>query len=157
MNLIANLLTADNVVADLDVSSKKRLFEHVGQLFENHQGLLRGLVFDALSARERLGSTGLGLGVAIPHGRIKGLNQAAGVFIRLAQPIDFDAPDGQPVRLVFVMLAPEAANEEHLLALSELAEMFSTRAFREKLIAAPDAASLHAAFTQWLAPVALAA
>ena len=76
MNQIASLLSADNVVADLDASSKKRVFEQVGLLFENHQGIARSTVYDALFAREKLGSTALGLGVAIPHGLIKGLKAA---------------------------------------------------------------------------------
>lgn len=157
MTFIASLLTPDSVIADLDVSSKKRLFEQVGQLFADRHGLNRSLVFDSLCSRERLGSTGLGLGVAIPHGRIKGLNRAAGAFIRLKTPIDFDAPDSRPVSLVFVMLAPEAANEQHLQVLSELAEMFSARALREMLATAPDAAALHSLFANWRPDVALAA
>ena len=149
MNQIAPLLSVDNIVAGLDASSKKRVFEQVGLMFENHQGIARSTVYDALFAREKLGSTGLGLGVAIPHGRIKGLKQAAGAFVRLAAPVQFDAPDGKPVDLVFVLLVPEAANEQHLQLLSELAQMFSERAFREKLAAAADAATLHGLFAAW--------
>lgn len=149
MNQIASLLAPDNVVAGLDASSKKRVFEQVGLLFENHQGLARSVIYDALFAREKLGSTALGLGVAIPHGRIKGLKQAVGAFVRLAVPVQFDAPDGKPVDLVFVLLVPETANEQHLQLLSELAQMFSERAFREKLAAAPDGAALHALFSAW--------
>lgn len=151
MNHIASLLVADNVVASLDASSKKRVFEQVGLLFENHQGIARSVVYDALFAREKLGSTALGLGVAIPHGRIKGLKQAVGAFVRLAAPVQFDAPDGKPVDLIFVLLVPEAANEQHLQLLSELAQMFSERAYREKLAAAPDATALHALFAAWQA------
>jgi PTS system nitrogen regulatory IIA component len=151
MNNIASLLVADNVVASLDASSKKRVFEQVGLLFENHQGIARSTVYDALFAREKLGSTALGLGVAIPHGRIKGLKHAVGAFLRLAAPVQFDAPDGKPVNLVFVLLVPEAANEHHLQLLSELAQMFSERAYREKLTAAPDAAALYALFASWQA------
>jgi PTS system nitrogen regulatory IIA component len=151
MNQIASLLGADNIVAGLDASSKKRVFEQVGLLFENHQGIARSTVYDALFAREKLGSTALGLGVAIPHGRIKGLKKAVGAFVRLATPVQFDAPDGKPVDLVFVLLVPEAANEQHLQLLSELAQMFSERAFREKLAAAPDAAALSTLFTTWQA------
>lgn len=151
MNHIASLLVADNVVASLDASSKKRVFEQVGLLFENHQGIARSTVYDALFAREKLGSTALGLGVAIPHGRIKGLKHAVGAFLRLAAPVQFDAPDGKPVNLVFVLLVPEAANEHHLQLLSELAQMFSERAYREKLAAAPDAAALYELFAAWQA------
>jgi nitrogen PTS system EIIA component len=149
MNLIAKLLTVDNVVVDLDASSKKRVFEQAGLLFENHHGIARSAVYDALFAREKMGSTGLGLGIAIPHGRIKGLKQAQGAFLRLATPVQFDAPDGQPVSLIFVLLVPEAATEHHLQLLSELAQMFSDKVFREQLIAAPDAAAVLALFTQW--------
>ncbi len=151
MNQIASLLQPDNVVASLDASSKKRVFEQAGLLFENHQGLARSLVYDALFAREKLGSTGLGLGVAIPHGRIKGLKHAVGAFLRLTNPVQFDAPDGKPVQMVFVLLVPEAANEQHLQLLSELAQMFSEREFREKVMAAADAPALHAIFAAWLA------
>jgi PTS system nitrogen regulatory IIA component len=125
------------------------VFEQVGLLFENNLGIARSNVYDALFAREKLGSTGLGLGVAIPHGRIKGLKHAAGAFVRLQVPVQFDAPDGKPVDLIFVLLVPEAANDQHLQLLSELAQMFSARAFREKLLAAPDAAALHALFAAW--------
>ena len=149
MNQIARLLPLDNVVAALDASSKKRVFEHAGILFENHQGIARSVVYDALFAREKLGSTGLGQGVAIPHGRIKGLKKPLGAFIRLETPVQFDAPDGAPVNLIFVLLVPEAANEQHLQLLSGLAQLFSDRALREQLASAPDAVTLHNLFTQW--------
>ncbi|MBN8441996.1 MAG: PTS IIA-like nitrogen regulatory protein PtsN [Thauera sp.] len=149
MSLISRLLPLSNVVADLDASSKKRVFEQAGLLFENNQGIARSTVFDSLFARERLGSTGLGQGVAIPHGRIKGLKEAAGAFLRLSTPVQFDAPDGRPVNLVFVLLVPEQANETHLQLLSELAQMFSDRNFREELLAAPDASGLHTLFSTW--------
>jgi PTS system nitrogen regulatory IIA component len=149
MNLIAKLLKVDNVAVDLDASSKKRVFEQAGLLFENHHGIARSAVYDALFAREKMGSTGLGLGIAIPHGRIKGLKNAEGAFMRLATPVQFDAPDGQPVTMVFVLLVPEAANEQHLQLLSELAQMFSEKSFREKLAAAPDAPAVHQLFAQW--------
>lgn len=149
MNLIAKILKADNVIIGLDASSKKRVFEQAGLLFENHAGIARSTIYDALFSREKMGSTGLGLGIAIPHGRIKGLKEAQGAFLRLSTPVQFDAPDGQPVDLVFVLLVPEAANEHHLQILSELAQMFSDKAFREQLLAAPDAAAAHALFEQW--------
>ncbi len=149
MSLIAKLLAPSHVVADLPASSKKRLFEQAGLLFENHDAIARSLVFDSLFAREKLGSTGLGQGVAIPHGRIKNLKEALGAFLRLAQPVPFDAPDAQPVRLAFVLLVPEKATEKHLQILSELAQMFSDRALRESLITAPDAQALHALIQSW--------
>ncbi len=154
MNLIAKLLPPSNIVLDLDVTSKKRLFEQVGLLFENNQGVARSLVFDSLFARERLGSTGLGQGVAIPHGRIKGLKEAVGAFVRLASPVPFDAPDGKSVDLVFVLLVPEQATEQHLQILSELAQLFSDRDLRERLATDKDASSLHQTITAWQPHVA---
>jgi PTS system nitrogen regulatory IIA component len=149
MNLIAKLLPPSNIVLDLDVTSKKRVFEQAGLLFENNQGIARSLVFDSLFARERLGSTGLGQGVAIPHGRIKGLKDAIGAFVRLANPVPFDAPDGKPVNLAFVLLVPEQATEQHLQILSELAQMFSDRTLRDHLAGDADIASLHQHITAW--------
>jgi nitrogen PTS system EIIA component len=149
MSLVAKLLPADNVMLDLQVSSKKRLFEQVGLLFENHHGIGRSLVFDSLFARERLGSTGLGQGVAIPHGRIKGLKDALGAFVRLAQAVPFDAPDGKPVTLLFVLLVPEQATEKHLQILSELAQMLSDRALRESMKDAADPVALHQLIAAW--------
>jgi PTS system nitrogen regulatory IIA component len=149
MNLIAKLLPASNILLDVEVSSKKRMFEQVGLLFENNQGVARSLVFDSLFARERLGSTGLGQGVAIPHGRIKGLKEPIGAFLRLKTAVAFDAPDGRPVALVFVLLVPEQANEQHLEILSELAQMFSDKDLRANLGTATDAGALHAVISAW--------
>ena len=149
MSQSADLLPAANVLLDLDAGSKARLFDAVGALFEANHGLSRRIVIDSLLAREKLGSTGLGQGIAIPHGRIKGLTQAKGAFVRLRSPIPFDAPDGKPVALVFVLLVPEQATEQHLQLLSELAQMFSEPHFRESLAAPTDAAGLHAVFERW--------
>ena len=149
MNQIAPILPVGNVVVGLDASSKKRAFEQAGLLFENQRGLARAVVYDALFDREKLGSTGLGQGLAIPHGRIKGLKDAVGAFLRLATAVPFDAPDGQPVDMLFVLLVPAAANERHLQLLSELAQMFSDKTFREALAAAPNAPAIHALFQQW--------
>lgn len=146
MNPLINLLTADQVLLDLEAGSKKRVFEQAGMLFEARLGLARSIIFDSLFAREKLGSTGLGQGVAIPHGRIKGLKQAAGAFMRLANPVAFDSPDGRPVDLLFVLLVPEQATEEHLQILSELAQRFSDRVFRENLQSASDPAAVVALF-----------
>lgn len=149
MSLIAKLLPETNVLLDLELGSKKRVFEHAGLVFENHQQIGRAQVFDSLFAREKLGSTGLGQGIAIPHGRIKGLREAVGAFIRLGTPVQFDAPDGKPVSLLFVLLVPEQATEHHLQILSELAQMFSDKAFRETLLKAADAAAIHSSFAGW--------
>ncbi len=149
MNLIAKLLPESNVIIDLDVSSKKRVFEQVGLLFENNNSVARAQVFDSLFAREKLGSTGLGQGVAIPHGRLKGLKEAVGALVRTRLPIPFDAPDGQNVSIIFVLLVPDRATDMHLQILSELAQMFSEKPFRERLLAAPTAKELHQLMSQW--------
>lgn len=149
MNLVSKLLAPSNIVVALDASSKKRVFEQAGLLFENHQHIARSQVFDSLFAREKLGSTGLGQGVAIPHGRIKGLKEAVGAFIRLSTPVQFDAPDGKPVTLLFVLLVPEQATEHHLQILSELAQMFSDKGFRDSLSGAPDPEAIFGLFANW--------
>ena len=149
MNLISRLLPVPNVLLDLPASSKKRAFEQAGLLFENNQGVARAKVFDSLFARERLGSTGLGQGVAIPHGRIKGLKEAVAAFVRVAEPVPFDAPDGQPVSVMIFLLVPEQASQAHLDLLSELAQMLSDKAFRQSLLEAPSPEAVHAALTAW--------
>jgi len=149
MSLLSKLLPVANVILGLDVTSKKRVFEHVGLMFENALGIGRGQVFDALLARERLGSTGLGHGIAIPHGRIKGLREAAGAFVRTSAPIPFEAPDGNPVQLIFVLLVPEKATDLHLQILSELAQMFSEKEVRAQLAALPDARDVQRLISEW--------
>jgi PTS system nitrogen regulatory IIA component len=149
MNQIAELLQPANVVLDLDVASKARLFEAVGALFAANAGLDASMIASSLAAREKLGSTGLGQGIAIPHGRIKGLKHARGAFVRLRQAVPFDAPDGKPVSQIFVLLVPEQATDLHLQLLSELAQMFSEKAFRERLASAGNASDLLELFGQW--------
>jgi PTS system nitrogen regulatory IIA component len=149
MNLISRLLPASNILLDLPASSTKRAFEQAGLLFENNQGVARAKVFDSLFARERLGSTGLGQGVAIPHGRIKGMKEAVAAFVRVAEPIPFDAPDGQPVSVMIFLLVPEQASQAHLDLLSELAQMLSDKAFRQSLLDAPTPEAVHSALTAW--------
>lgn len=139
MNLIEKVLPLEHIVLDLDVSSKKRVFEQVGILFENSHQIARSDVFDSLFAREKLGSTGLGQGVAIPHGRAQGLNEAIGAFVRLSAPIPYDAPDGKPVQILFALLVPEHATDIHLQVLAELAHAFSNKNIREALLNADQA------------------
>ncbi|MEJ7669850.1 MAG: PTS sugar transporter subunit IIA [Casimicrobiaceae bacterium] len=149
MNQIAELLPAANIVLDLEVANKTRLFERAGELFAASGGFTPSTVAASLAAREKLGSTGLGQGIAIPHGRLKGLAEARGAFLRLRAPIPFDAPDGKPVAQVFVLLVPEHATDQHLLLLSELAQMFSEREFRERLAAVTTVAELVSLFAGW--------
>lgn len=149
MNLISKILLPDNILLDTESTSKKRVFERVGLLFENNQQIARSQVFDSLFAREKLGSTGLGQGVAIPHGRIAKLRDATAAFVMTSHPIPFDAPDGLPVNLIFVLLVPERANDLHLQILGELAQMFSDTPFRNRLLACKDTASIHQLFCDW--------
>ena len=150
MNRLSQILPPAQVLVDVDAASKKRAFEDAGLLFENLHGLNRALVADSLFARERLGSTGLGHGVAIPHGRIKGLKAPMAAVFQLATPIGFDAPDEQAVGLLIFLLVPEAATQKHLEILSEIAEMLSDSALREKLTHSHNAAALHQLIASWL-------
>lgn len=149
MNRLAAILPPSNVLVDVDATSKKRVFEQAGLLFENHHQIARSQVFDSLFAREKLGSTGLGQGIAIPHGRIKGLKEAVGALVRMKQPIPFDAPDGQSVGLIFVLLVPDRATDAHLQILSELAQMFGDKPFRERLLSGASTAELHQLIAEW--------
>ena len=144
MNRLASILPPAQVLVRVDATSKKRAFEEAGLLFENLHGLSRSLVTDSLFSRERLGSTGLGHAVAIPHGRIKGLKAPMAAVFQLASAIGFDAPDDQPVRLLIFLLVPEAATQKHLEILSEIAELLSDAALRDKMSASSDATELHA-------------
>ncbi|WP_326537953.1 PTS sugar transporter subunit IIA [Pseudorhodoferax sp.] len=149
MNRLASILPAAQVLVSVDATSKKRAFEEAGLLFENLHGLSRALVTDSLFARERLGSTGLGHGVAIPHGRIKGLKSPMAAVLQLSQPIGFDAPDEQPVKLLIFLLVPEAATQKHLEILSEIAELLSDAPLRENMKSTADAAALHSLIDGW--------
>ena len=133
MTSLDDILPVSHIILDAEISSKKRLFECVAQLFAEQSGLSQTEVFDCLIARERLGSTALGQGVAMPHGRHASVSAATGAFIRLKEPIEFDAPDNKPVSLVFVLLVPEAATGEHLALLSHLAGLFNEKSVREAL------------------------
>lgn len=149
MTNIAKILPPANVLLDLEVSSKKRAFEQAGLLFENNCSIARSTVSDNLFARERLGSTGLGHGVAVPHGRIKGLKAPIAAFVRLAEPIPFESPDGQPVSLLIFLLMPDNVTQQHLEILSEIAEMLSNESFRESLSTEINAAAVYEKIIAW--------
>ena len=149
MNRLATILPATQVLVGVDVTSKKRAFEEAGLLFESLHGLSRALITDSLFARERLGSTGLGHGVAIPHGRIKGLTAPMAAVFQLLNPIGFDAPDEQSVRLLIFLLVPEAATQKHLEILSEIAELLSNSQLREQLKTCADAGQLYELIAGW--------
>ncbi|MDR0769815.1 MAG: PTS sugar transporter subunit IIA [Burkholderiales bacterium] len=138
---ILSLLTPAHVETDVAAHNRSELFAEVGALFAR-EGLAARPLIDALEAREKLGSTALGQGVAIPHGRIKNLGPARAAFLRTQSPIDFDAPDNKPVDLFFVLLVPEHATEQHLQLLSELAQLVDDRDFRDGLHAAADDAAV---------------
>lgn len=149
MNRLAAILPAAQVLVDVEATSKKRAFEEAGLLFEQLHNFSRAVVTDSLFARERLGSTSLGHGVAIPHGRIKGLKSPMAALFRLAKPIVFDAPDEQPVGLLIFLLVPEAATQKHLEILAEIAEMLSDKDLRTRLMHTSNASELHALVQTW--------
>jgi PTS system nitrogen regulatory IIA component len=124
--LISDLLSAERIRCDVQSSSKKRLLEVISEeLARNSDEFSKREIFESLCARERLGSTGLGKGVAIPHGRVKGSRHVQASFIRLKKPLPFDAADGEPVDLLFCLAVPEDCGEDHLKLLAQVAEMFS--------------------------------
>jgi PTS system nitrogen regulatory IIA component len=132
--LISDLLSPEKIHCDVHITSKKRLLELISEeLARNSENLSQREIFESLCARERLGSTGLGKGVAIPHGRVKGSEHVAASFIRLKKPMGFDAIDGKPVDLLFAMAVPEQCNEDHLKLLAKVAELFSDNELLEKL------------------------
>jgi len=149
MKALGQLLTPADVLLDLDVSSKTRAFEEVGRLIEQRHGVPQAKVVERLIARETLGSTGLGLGIALPHARIKTLQQPVAVFVRLKLPVPFDAPDAKPVSHMVILLVPEQATEQHLQILAEIAQMFDDRNFREQMRSCDDAGAVCRLFSDW--------
>jgi PTS system nitrogen regulatory IIA component len=141
--LISDLLSPERIRFDVKSSSKKRLLELISEeLARNSDEFTKREIFESLCARERLGSTGLGKGVAIPHGRIKGSQHVEASFIRLKKPVPFDAIDGEPVDLLFCLAVPEDCGEDHLKLLAQVAELFSDNELLEKLREARDAGTL---------------
>ena len=124
--LISDLLSLESIRLDVQCSSKKKLLEIISkELAEDNKDIGAREIFESLFARERLGSTGLGKGVAIPHGRIKGNNSIQAIFVRLKKPLPFESADGEPVDLLFAMTVPENCSEDHLKLLANIAELFS--------------------------------
>jgi len=155
---ISALLAPGHIFCDVPVSSKKRALEVLsGLLVEAGAPLAESDIFDGLIARERLGSTGLGHGVAIPHGRFEGLTETVGIFATLERTIDYDAIDDEPVDLVFALMVPKESTEEHLQLLASLAEMFGENTVREQLRHSSTATEIKAVIGHWrsgAAPVA---
>jgi len=144
---MSRILPLQNVVLDVEATSKKRAFEQASLLFENHHGVARTTVFQSLIGRERLGSTALGHLMAVPHGRIKGLKEPLAAFYRLNEPVRFDPADGRQANLLFFLLVPEAATQIHLDLLAEIARMASNSSLREALATETDPARVHELLT----------
>ncbi|MDX1604826.1 MAG: PTS IIA-like nitrogen regulatory protein PtsN [Candidatus Competibacterales bacterium] len=152
MNL-GQLIAPERVVQRKGVTSKKRALEVLGELLASADPDLGSrLVFDSLLGRERLGSTGLGQGVALPHGRLSRSRRALGAVLQLDQGIDFDAPDQQPVDLLFALVVPEHFTDEHLKILAYLAEMFSNQDFCQQLRASDSQNQLYQQLIGWRPP-----
>lgn len=149
---VSDFLSADRIACDIDLQSKKKALEQLSELLTREQTSLNAVdIFDSLLSRERLGATGLGHGIALPHGRIKNCTKSTGALLRLKQGVDFDAIDGQPVDLLFALIVPEESTDEHLQILSMLASMFSNADLRKKLRSAGSADSIFQLLTEWQA------
>lgn len=149
---IADILDIERVNNNVDVQSKKRALEELSRLIVNNQPQLDStVVFDSLISRERLGTTCVGHGIAIPHGRISDCNKITGAMIQLVEGVDFDAVDNQPVDILFALAVPEESNDEHLQVLAQLAKMFSNDDFRQRLRAAKSSEELYQIVTDWKA------
>lgn len=146
MNPVSELLRVEDIQLDLDVPDKSSLLERLAALLARRQGLSSMEVLEGLIAREQLGSTGLGHGVAIPHARMRACRAEAAIFIRTKAAIDFDAPDRKPVSLFLGIIVPKEAHEHHLLLLAAAATMFNEKTLRDKLRACPDPAMMREIF-----------
>ena len=145
---IADLLSPDAVVAHLKAANKKQVLQEMAHRAGQITRLPDRRIFETLLEREKLGSTGMGQGIAIPHGRVPGIQKMTGLFAQLDHPVDFDAMDDQPVDLVFLLLAPEDAGADHLKALARVSRLLRNQAVCEKLRGAPQAATLFALLTE---------
>jgi len=149
---IADILDADSVLPAVQAGSKKQLLQVLAGHAAQRTGLDERLIFDTLLQREKLGSTGLGGGIAIPHGRFPGLDRVHGLFARLARPVDFDAPDHQPVDIVFLLLAPEGAGADHLKALAKVSRLLRNADLVDKLRGTRDVDVLYSLITEEAPP-----
>jgi PTS system nitrogen regulatory IIA component len=149
MNPVGEVLAVDDIALDLDLSSKEALLRRVADMLARQSGLSAGEILVSLQAREELGSTALGHGVAIPHARMPQCGAAGGVLVRTRYGIPFDAPDGKPVSVFLGLIVPKQANERHLKLLATAAAMFSDRAFREKLRTSSDPSAVSDLLDAW--------
>ncbi len=145
---LADLISPEAVIPALKAKTKKQLLQELSARAARVTGLQERYIFDTLLQRERLGSTGLGQGIAIPHAKFAGLKRIVGIFARLAEPIDFDAVDGDPVDIVFLLLAPDGAGADHLKALARISRLLREGHAVDKLRASKDASTLYAVLTE---------
>jgi PTS system nitrogen regulatory IIA component len=141
---IADLITPSRVVAQLRAANKKQALQELAKRAAVMTGIQERMIYDVLIERERLGSTGIGMGIGIPHGRLPGLDTLCGIFARLDRPVPFDAIDDQPVDLIFLLLAPEGAGADHLKALARVSRLLRDRNVCEKLRGTDNADALYA-------------
>lgn len=152
MSTIADLISPEDILLDVSVSGKSKLFEEVGRHMERRHSMRQAWVTAGLCRREQVGSTGLGDGVAIPHARVKNLDRIQVAYLRLEAPIPFDSPDGKPVSDILVLLVPTQAAEEHLTILADATRMFSARSFRERLQHCGNPLQVKRLFVAWPLP-----
>jgi nitrogen PTS system EIIA component len=147
MNL-SDIISADAILPNLKAQSKKQLLQELSQHLGSALAIDQRIIFEALLTREKLGSTGLGQGIAIPHGRLPSITRVSGLFAKLAAPIDFDSVDGEPVDLVFVLLSPDHAGADPLTALARISRLLRAPATLAKLRGATTAEGLYAILTE---------
>ena len=152
MNALTDLFTLDCIALESAASTRTDAFAAAGELFTKQTGLDAGAVIGFLNAREDLGSTALGAGVAIPHGRVKGLKQPIAAFIKLKNPIEFAAPDNEPVSILIFLLVPEKATQQHLEILSSIAQLLSDPDARKRLSTEQDPQKVCQLLQQWGSP-----
>lgn len=145
---LSDLIEVSAIMPALKANSKKQVLQFLSEKAALITGLPEREIFDTVLRREKLGSTGVGNGIAIPHGKIPGIRRITGVFARLEQPVDFDSLDDQPVDLVFLLLAPEGAGADHLKALSRIARMLRDGDTVTKIRGTSDAAAIHTFLSQ---------
>jgi len=149
---LADLISPEAVIPSIKAKTKKQLLQELSARAARLTGLEERYVFDTLLQRERLGSTGLGEGIAIPHGKFAGLKRIVGIFARLAEPVDFEAVDGEAVDIVFLLLAPEGAGADHLKALARISRLLREGHAVDKLRTSKDASALYAVLTAEATP-----
>ena len=150
MNRLAQILPKENIRISLKATSKKRVFEQASLLFESRCNIARSKIFNSLFSREKLGSTGLGNGIAIPHGRLEGLKKSVAVVLCLDVPIPFDASDGKAVDLLIFLLVPTNSSKDHLEILAEVANMLSDNKFIDELRHSTSTDQLYEGICSWV-------